>query len=200
MSHRSPTRSPHDQGHHPHGHAHAHHHGQLRAQPKLAKPPAAAEIRLDAGSRQLAGAPRAGRVLDHRRLARRDGRMVGHHRHLFRVPRRRADAAARPPGADAIRLRGPHRGTARAGRQAREPPVARSGAGRRQARSDRAPSGDTGVARVRAVEPARHDPDRFDQACAAPHAGDPRAASHAEALADQRHRHPRSAARARGAA
>ena len=42
MSHRSPTRSPQDHGHPPHGHAHAHHHphGQLRAQPKLIKPPA----------------------------------------------------------------------------------------------------------------------------------------------------------------
>ena len=38
---------------------------------------------------------------------------------LFRISRRRADAPARAPGADAIRLRGPHRRSARPGRPAR---------------------------------------------------------------------------------
>src|SRR5205085_5899015 len=83
--------------------------------------------RLDARPRWPAGARTAGRLLDHRWIACDHGRLVGGHRDLFRVPRRRADTAACTASPDAIRLRGPHRGPARAGRPRREPPVARSG-------------------------------------------------------------------------
>ena len=63
------------------------------------------------------------------------GRLVVRHRHLFRLPRRRAHAPDRPPGRDAIRLRGPHRRIARAGRPHHQPAAARPGAVRAEARA-----------------------------------------------------------------
>ena len=45
--------------------------------------------------------PRPGRVLDRGRHAGDHGRLVARHRHLFRLPRRRADAPDRPAGGDA---------------------------------------------------------------------------------------------------
>ena len=60
-------------------------------------------------------------------------------------------AAHRPAGRDAVRLRGPHRRAARAGRPHLEPPAARPGAVRAEARPDPAPAGDAGVSAPRAL-------------------------------------------------
>ena len=84
------------------------------APPPVRPPPQRRRRRLHAGACRQAGPRRPGGVLDRRRHHRRARHVVGGHRHLFRLSRRRADPAGRPPGGDAIRLRRPHRRTARA--------------------------------------------------------------------------------------
>ena len=78
-----------------------------------------------------------------------------HHRHLFRLPRRRADPADRAPDRDAVRLRGPHRRTARPGRPHVEPTTPRPGTIRAEARPDRAAPDRVGIARRRAQRTVR---------------------------------------------
>ena len=106
--------------------------------------------RLHHCPRRQAGAVRAGGVLDRRRHGHRARRVVGRDRDLFRVPRRRADAVDRATGGHAIRLRRPDRRTARQGRSHHQPPAARSGAVRPEARSDHAAPDHAGIPRHRA--------------------------------------------------
>ena len=96
--------------------------------------------------------------------------VVGGDRDLFRVSRRRADAADRPPGRDAIRLRGPHRRIARQGRPHHQPPVARPGTVRPEARPDHAAPDRARIARHRARRhPGRvASPDRSGRRRGAP--------------------------------
>src|SRR6266511_1767328 len=109
-------------------------------------------------------APRADRLLGGGRHTHRHGAVDHRHRHVFRLPRGRADAAHRPAGGDAIRLRGPHRRIARAGRPDFQPAAARPGTARAEARSDPAPAGGAGIARLGAERAARSDADRLEQA------------------------------------
>ncbi len=93
----------------------------------------------------IAAAP--DRLLGRGRYAGDHGGVDHHDRHLFRVSRRCAHQAACPAGRNAIRLRGPHRGAARAGRSHLEPATARPGTVRAKARQDCAPAGSDGIAR-----------------------------------------------------
>ena len=136
--------------------------GKPRLQP--ARPPdrparqRRADYTLLHAGRQLRLGPIAfwvvvGTLVDH-------GGLDPHHRHLFRLPRGRADAADRAPDRDAVRLRGPHRRAARAGRPHVEPPAARPGTIRAEARPDRAPPDRAGIARRRAEWVVRLRPHR----------------------------------------
>ena len=111
-----------------------------------------------------AGPLRTGGVLDRGRHRHGARHVVGGDRDLFRVPRRRPDPADRPSGRDAIRLRGPHRRTARQGRSHHQPPVARPGAVRPEARPDHAPPDRAGIARHRARRHSRRHGHRIDPA------------------------------------
>ena len=141
-----------------------------------------------------AGPVRPRGVLDRGRHHRRARHVVGGDRHLFRVSRRRPDPADRPPGRDAIRLRRPHRRTARQGRPHHQPPVARSGTVRPETRPDHAPPDRAGIARHR----ARRDPGRrghrIDPAAGARRRRGYARLRHPKTLADQRHRDLRGAA------
>ena len=93
------------------------------------------------------GPLRAGGVLDRDRHRDRARHMVGGDRDLFRVPRRRPHPADRTPGGDAIRLRRPHRRTARQGRSHHQPSVARPGTVRPETRPGHASADRAGIAR-----------------------------------------------------
>ena len=156
--------------------------------------------RLHARPWQPSGPARTGDVLDRGRHRRHHGRMVARNRHLLRVQGRRADAADRAAGRSELRLRRPHRRVTLAGRPHREPSASRSGAVRAAARTDPAPPGHSGIARVHADRCARSDTDRFDRpqqavadvlrTCAE---------RDAQALTDQRHGDLHRAARPRSA-
>ena len=78
-------------------------------------------------------------------------RVVDRHRNLFRLPRRRAHPPDRPPGRNAIRLRGPHRRIARAGRPHHQPAIARPGTIRAEAQRAAATADGVGAAHARAL-------------------------------------------------
>ena len=132
----------------------------------------AAQQRLHPRPRRQAGPVRTGGVLDRGRHGDGARHVVGRDRDLFRVSRRRSDPADRAPGGDAIRLRRPHRRTARQGRSHHQPPVARSGTVRPEARPDHAPPDHAGIARHRARRHSGRFSHRIDQSRrrAAPHA------------------------------
>ena len=117
-----------------------------------------------------------------------DGRLVGADRHLFRLSRRRAEASDRPPGGDAIRLRGPDRRIARAGRPHHQPTIARPGAIRAEARTRDAQAIHAGATRgdarlaSRIITTTGSIP-KGGRASEAPKA------ALSQALPDQRHRH-----------
>ena len=137
-------------------------------------------LRLHHRARRAADPVRTGGVLDRRRHRRDLGRLVGHHRHLFRLQRRRAEGLDRAPGRAAIRLRRPHRRTARPDRPHHEPPIARSGAVRAEAQRFVAPPGSAGIARHGLERHFRSVDDRLVKPAAHRHAND------AKTLADQR--------------
>ena len=83
---------------------------------------------------------RSGGLLDRGRHAGDHGELVARHRHLFRLPGRRACPHGDASGGDAIRLRRPACRDARAGRSRHQPPTARPGAARAEGRADRAPA------------------------------------------------------------
>ena len=164
MSYRSGQYSEYPQ-HHPHDHGRA-----------SARRPARAMLRCrsDAGAGRLhtrpcrqTGAVRSGCVLDRGRHGDRARHVVGGDSDLFRVPRRRADPADRSPGRDAIRLRRPHRRTARQGRSHHQPSIARSGTIRPEARPDHAPPDHAGIPRHGARRHSGRLGHRIDQAAVA---------------------------------
>ena len=153
--------------------------------------------RLHAYARRTSGPHRSGRVLDRRRHAGHHGRVVDRDRHLFRIPRGRADPPDRPPGRDAIRLRGPHRRIARAGRSHHQPAIARPGAIRAKAQRAVATAGDAWSSAPSRSPAICRRPARSSRRARA--AAQPRRKT-APALADQRHRDLHRTARPRGAA
>ena len=117
--------------------------------------------------------------------------MDHHHRHLFCLPRGRAHQAHRAAGGHAIRLRGPHRGVARAGRPDLEPPIARPGAVRAEARPDRCAASRHWRRAPARSTPRRPSDHRLDQASRRAAARASRRS--AQAFSDQRQgRLPRS--------
>ena len=118
--------------------------------------------RLHAGAWAPSGPSWAGRVLDRGRQSGGDGRLVGGDRHLFRISRRCPEASDRPAGGDAIRLRRPDRRIACAGRPHHQPPIARPGAIRAEARSAGAQAIHAGATRGDARLAARSHHHRLD--------------------------------------
>ena len=123
--------------------------------------------RLYAGPCRQAGPLWARRVLDRGRHGDSAWHVVGGDRDLFCLSRRRSDAADRPPGGDAIRLRGPDRRVARQGRSHHQPPVARPGTVRPETRPDHAAPDRARIAGDGARRHPRRGRDRIDPAVGA---------------------------------
>ena len=174
-----------------------HHESRPASRPPTGQPPATSRAtrpdRLHAGSCGQAGPLRTRRVLDRGRHRHDAWNVVGGHRHLFRVSRRRSDAADRAPGGNAICLRRPDRGSSRQGRPRNQPAIAGSGAIRPEARTDHAAADHAGIARERARRHSRCD--GLDQGAVARRGCDRTGGiRYPKALADQRHRRIRCAA------
>ena len=167
--------------------------------PSQGAPAVQPENRLHAGAFRPSGAGRAGHVLDRGGQPRDHGRLVARDRHLFRLPRRRADAADRAPEGAAVRLRGPHRRIAGAGRPHHQPAIAQPGAVRAEARADHAAPVGPGEPRDHAVLGARSDADRLDRPKPPRPARRTAIRRPGQSLADQRHGDLHRAARSRGA-
>ena len=151
--------------------------------------------RLYHGTCRQTGPVRSGGVLDRGRHGDGARHVVGRDRDLFCVPRRRSHPADRAPGGNAIRLRRPHRGTARESGPHHQPPIAGSGTIRPETRPGHASPDHAGIARRGAWRHSGFAGHRIDQAAIA-RSRDHRCRSfgYAETLADQRYRHFRGAA------